>query len=176
MLAELGKLIPKLEAKEVGIDFVFFDAEELVFDSARDPFFLGSEFFAREYVANPPPHKYVKGVLLDMIADSDLQIFYEVNSMREPGARQTMQEIWAVANRLGVSEFIPRIHHEVRDDHLALNDIAKIPTCDIIDFDYPAPGARGTYWHTTGDTPVHCSALSLAKVGWVLHEWLKEQK
>ena len=69
-------------------------------------------------------------------------------------------------------EFIPRIRHEVRDDHLALHNIAKIPTCDVIDFDYPRPG-RVNYWHTQQDTPDKCSALSLAKVGWVIHEWLK---
>jgi hypothetical protein len=64
-----------------------------------------------------------------------------------------------------VREFIAKKQHEVQDDHLALHNIARIPTCDIIDFDYPP-------WHTRGDTPEQCSALSLAKVGWVLREWL----
>ncbi len=174
LLAELGRHMPELKSK-LGVDFVFFDGEELVYESTRDPFFLGSEHFAREYVANPPQHKYVKGVLLDMVADAELHLFYEQNSAKVAGARKTMEEIWGVAKKLGVAEFRPRMGHEVRDDHLALNDIAKIPTCDIIDFDYPVPGARNTYWHTTNDTPQHCSALSLAKVGWVLHEWLKTQ-
>ena len=39
---------------------------------------------------------------------------------------------------------------------------------DVIDFDYPP-------WHTQGDTPDRCSAASLAKVGWVIREWLKEE-
>jgi hypothetical protein len=56
---------------------------------------------------------------------------------------------------------------------LKLNEIARIPTCDIIDFDYPRPGARQSYWHTEADQPDKCSAASLAKVGWVLLEWLK---
>jgi hypothetical protein len=62
----------------------------------------------------------------------------------------------------------------IRDDHLPLNQIARIPTIDIIDFDYPGPGARQSYWHTEADRPDRCSADSLAKVGWVLGEWLKE--
>ncbi len=173
LLSELGKHMPQFESK-YGVDFVLFDGEELVYDGSRDPYFLGSEHFAREYVMNPPAHKYLQGVLVDMIADAELHLFYEQNSIRY--ARATTESIWAVAARLGISEFRPRIVHEVRDDHLPLNTVAKIPTCDIIDFDYPVPGARGTYWHTTNDTPQHCSALSLAKVGWVLHEWLKEQK
>ena len=61
------------------------------------------------------------------------------------------------------------------DDHLALREIAKIPTIDIIDFDYPRPRAA-KYWHTTKDKPENCSALSLAKVGYVLEEWLKKAK
>ena len=40
-----------------------------------------------------------------------------------------------------MKEFIAVTRHEVRDDHLALNNIAHIPTIDIIDFDYPT--ARG---------------------------------
>jgi hypothetical protein len=57
----------------------------------------------------------------------------------------------------------------VKDDHLPLRNIAKIPTCDVIDFDYPA-------WHTTMDTPQRCSPTSLAKVGWVIYEWARWQK
>jgi hypothetical protein len=49
---------------------------------------------------------------------------------------------------------------------LWLQRVGGIPTCDIIDFDYPV-------WHTTRDLPDQCSALSLAKVGWVIREWLE---
>ena len=55
-----------------------------------------------------------------------------------------------------------------------LHEIAKIPACDIIDFDYGRPGRRESYWHTRADTPDKCSALSLAKVGWVMLEWLRQ--
>jgi glutaminyl-peptide cyclotransferase len=54
----------------------------------------------------------------------------------------------------------------VQDDHVPLRNVAKIPTCDIIDFTYPA-------WHTEDDVPRRCSGSSLAKVGWVVLEWLK---
>ena len=46
----------------------------------------------------------------------------------------------------------------------------KIPACDLIDVSF-----MDKQWHTQADTPEHCSALSLAKVGWVLREWLKKQ-
>ena len=48
----------------LGIDFVLFDAEELVYDRQRDKYFLGSEYFAQQYVGKPPAHKYICGVLL----------------------------------------------------------------------------------------------------------------
>lgn len=174
LMMVLGEKMQELKGP-FGVDFVLFDGEELVYDKQRDPYFLGSEHFAREYAANPPPHQYKYGVLVDMIADAQLQIFREVNSMRTLPTRQLVNDIWKVAADLGVKEFIAQTRYEVRDDHIPLNEIAKIPTIDIIDFAYPHP--RGpNYWHTTQDVPANCSALSLAKVGWVLETWLSRLK
>jgi hypothetical protein len=174
VLMELAHAMATLKCR-YGVDFVFFDGEELVYDKARDPYFLGSEHFAREYVARRPAHKYKCGVLLDMVGDANLQIYREVNSLRSITNRQLVADIWGVARDLGVREFIAYTKYEVRDDHLALNDIARIPTIDIIDFEYP--GVRGqNYWHTTQDVPERCSAQSLAKVGWVVRTWLERVK
>ncbi|MBN2021553.1 MAG: M28 family peptidase [Pirellulales bacterium] len=165
LLMELGNEMAQLECR-YGIDFVFFDGEEYIFRET-DRFFLGSEYFARAYRANPPAdYRYRCAVLLDMIGDADLQIFQERNSVWWRDSRPLVLGIWATAARLGVREFIPRPKHQVNDDHLALHDIAGIPACDVIDFDYPA-------WHTQADTPERCSPLSLAKVGWVVREWLR---
>ena len=79
------------------------------------------------------------------------------------------------ARRIGVRDFVARVRHNIRDDHLPLHDIAGIPTCNIIDFDYPRPG-EPSHWHTERDIPSNCSALSLAKVGWVLQAWLETMK
>lgn len=167
LLMELATQMPELESK-YGVDFAFFDAEEFVYDDDRDPYFLGSEWFARQYVADPPAYRYRWGVLLDMVADADLQIYQEKNSMKWPETRPLVASIWKTAARLGVREFIAHPKYEIRDDHLPLRNIGRIPTCDIIDFDFPA-------WHTTGDVPRQCSALSLAKVGWVVRTWLEEE-
>lgn len=174
LMCELAQEMSSLKSK-YGVDFVLFDGEELVYDNDRDKYFLGSEHFAREYVTNPPPHKYKYGVLVDMVGDSQLAIYREINSMRTPASRQLTNDIWVVARSLGVKEFIAATKYEVRDDHLALNNIARIPTTDIIDFEYPR--SRGaSYWHTTRDVPENCSALSLAKVGWVIKTWLERAK
>jgi glutaminyl-peptide cyclotransferase len=82
--------------------------------------------------------------------------------------------IWNTAARLKVKEFLPQAMGEITDDHVMLHDLGRIPTCDIIcDF---GPMTSYPQWHTQDDDPAHCSPLSLAKVGWVLDEWLKGLK
>ena len=172
LFSELAHHLPQLETR-VGVDLVLFDGEEFIFDRRNtDDYFLGSTHFARAYVGQPPPYRYLRGVLVDMIGDKELQLYYERNSMKM--ARPVCLEIWKVAKRLKIDNFVPRTRHEVRDDHLPLNQIARIPTCDLIDFDYPNP-VRQSYWHTVQDTADKCSGESMCKVGWVLLEWLKQQ-
>lgn len=173
LLSELGKAMPKLKG-EIGVDFVFFDAEEYVFPDRIGEYFLGSTHFAKQYIAGKRNYVYESGILIDMIADANLNLYYEQNSLDMAG--QVTRSIWRTARKLRVTNFIAKKGHQVRDDHIPLNQIAKIPTCDIIDFDYPRPNARFSYWHTTEDTPDKCSPLSIAKVGWVIQEWLKSQK
>lgn len=170
LLCELGRYMADVHPR-YGVDFVLFDGEELVYDRQRDEYFLGSTHFARQYRERPPGYRYKYGILLDMVGDAELQLYKEQNSMQY--APRLVTDVWDVADELGVVEFIPRVRHTVNDDHLPLNRIAGIPTIDIIDFDYPRPGRRTSYWHTTQDTPDNCSAESLAKVGWVVLEWLR---
>lgn len=170
-LMELGHLMPQLKGPW-GVDFVLFDGEELVYDDQRDEYFLGSRYFAEKYVQQPPAHRYHAAVLLDMVADRQLQLYQEMTSLSWDDSRPLVHSIWNKARQLGVREFIPRGKYELRDDHLMLHDVGGIPACDIIDFDYGPPGVRRSYWHTEADTPDKCSAESLAKVSWVVWEWL----
>jgi len=169
VLMELAAAMPAL-AGPVGVDFVLFDGEEYVF-APRDPYCLGSNFFAREYAAGRQPggpkHAYRCGVVLDMVADRDLEIWQEQHSATWPDTRPVVEAIWDVAARMRVRQFVARPKHTVEDDHVPLRMIGRIPTCDVIDFDYPQ-------WHTTQDTPEHCSAESLEAVGSVMLQWLRE--
>ena len=169
VLMELAAAMPAL-AGPVGVDFVLFDGEEYVF-APRDPYCLGSNFFAREYAAGRQPggakQAYRCGVVLDMVADRDLEIWQEQHSATWPDTRPVVEAIWDVAARMRVRQFVARPKHTVEDDHVPLRMIGRIPTCDVIDFDYPQ-------WHTTQDTPEHCSAESLEAVGSVMLQWLRE--
>ncbi len=168
LLMELAHHIRTLKVS-VGVDFVFFDAEEYLFQRGNQTlgqFFHGSTHFATQYRDKPPAHKYISGVLLDMVGDRDLQIYVEKKSLYY--APKVVDGLWKTARRLKVSQFKdrPRPLHDIEDDHVPLNRIAKIPTCDLIDFDYP-------HWHTTRDNVRACSGTSLVAVGRVVLEWLK---
>lgn len=163
LFMELAHHMRKIRPK-FGVDFLFVDGEEFVF-SDNDSYFLGSTHFAQQYKVKPPGHRYVCGAVVDMVADKRLSLYMETNSLRM--APDVTRSIWDTAKKLRVKEFVARQKHEVRDDHLPLNQIAGIPTCDIIDFDYP-------YWHTTKDNASNCSGASLAKVGQVLLHWLED--
>lgn len=171
VLMELARFMPALEGP-AGVDFVLFDAEEYVFGLA-DPYCLGSAFFARQYAADQrggkAGHRYACAVVLDMVADKDLEIWQEGNSVSWPESRPLVDEIWGVAARLGERRFVPRQRHVVEDDHVPLRMIGRIPACDVIDLDYPQ-------WHTTADTPEHCAPESLEAVGRVVLEWLRTRR
>lgn len=146
-----------------GVDFVFFDGEELVYEKG-DKYFYGSEYFATAYRDRPPEYRYVAGILVDMIADKKLTLYQERISLRYASA--VTRSVWDTARRLRENSFIARPKHELNDDHVPLNEIAKIPTCDLIDFDFP-------YWHTRNDLPAACSGDSLKSVGRVIMAWLE---
>lgn len=175
VLAVMGKSMSEIDSK-LGVDFVLFDGEELVYGDVGQ-YFLGSEYFARAYAANPKRgFEYRAAVLLDMVGDKNLEIKQERHSLSWRNSRWINKTIWDKAKQLGVKEFIPKPYPtKILDDHIMLNRYGKIPACDIIDFSYRSPDRRMDYWHTREDTPDKCSALSLAKVGWVVHEWLKDE-
>ncbi len=165
LFMEMGHSLPAIKPT-FGVDMVFFDGEEFIFQRDGGKFFLGSEHFAQQYRDRPPPYRYVCGVLVDMIGDKNLKIPIEPNSRKF--APNVVRSVWNTARTLGIKEFVSKQHlHEINDDHVPLNEIAKIPTADLIDFDYP-------HWHTTKDTPQQCSGASLVKVGRVLLTWLQQ--
>jgi hypothetical protein len=138
------------------LELAFFDGEDSGGLDNWD-WVVGSTYMA-EHLDQPPDGV----VVVDMVGDKDLQLFYERNS--DPDMRQA---IWEVASSLGYAAFIPRQKYSMIDDHTPfLNQ--GIPAVDIIDFDYP-------YWHTPQDTLDKVSASSLESVGRTLQAWLTDR-
>ncbi len=155
VLLELARILP--ENLGVNIWLVFFDAE----DNGNLPggeWILGSRVFVQSLEGEPDAV-----VIIDMIGDSDLNIFMEKNS-----DQNLSQEIWKIAADLGYeNQFIAVPKHRIIDDHLPFVQ-AGIQAVDIIDYDYP-------YWHTVADSVDKVSAVSLNIVGEVLLAWVMER-
>jgi hypothetical protein len=162
----------------VGVDFVLFDGEEYIFDNrpmdqGGDLYFFGSEHFAKEYgrqrsnaLRGSSPPRYIKAVLVDMVAGKHAHFYWEQYSAAQAGA--LCEEVWQIAADQGIISFIPEIKHAVLDDHLALLR-AGIPTIDIIDFDY-------VHWHRLSDAANNCSGETMEQVAKVLVVWMQRAR
>ncbi|MEN4013278.1 MAG: M28 family peptidase [Chloroflexota bacterium] len=156
VLLELARSLP--EDLPLDLWLVFFDAEDQGNIAGWD-WILGSRAFVEERMEQPEAV-----VVVDMIGDADLNIFYERNS--DPALSQ---KIWQIAAQLGYQNaFIPEYKYTILDDHIPFIE-RGIKAIVIIDFDYP-------YWHTRQDTLDKVSAESLEQVGETLHHWLIEYK
>jgi hypothetical protein len=151
---------------DVGVDFVFFDGEEYIFEK-NDKYFFGSEHFASSYRRSRAKTRYVAAILFDMIGGKGASFPMERNSLTKAGALVGM--VWQIAAELQCKSFTDGVSNvEVLDDHIALNQ-ADIPAIDIIDFDYP-------HWHRLTDVPANCSGESLAEVARVAGVWIQKVK
>jgi len=151
VLLELSKTI---ERDELDIWLVFFDAEDQG-NLENWEWSIGAQYFVNQLNFSP---EYV--IIIDMIGDANLGIYKEKNS-----TVSLVESIWDEAKKLGYSSyFFQDYKYSIIDDHLPFIN-KGIPTCLIIDLDYP-------YWHTTKDTLDKVSGESLKIIGDVLLSWL----
>lgn len=162
LLMEMANHMKELKTT-VGVDFVFFDAEEYIFEREKDRYFIGSEHFATMWRRSREKPEYMAAILLDMVGGKNARFPGEQHSLFKAGA--LVEQVWRVAAQLKCSAFVTQVGPAVMDDHLALNEVG-IPAIDIIDFDYP-------HWHRLTDTPANCSGESLAQVAKVLGVWVQ---
>jgi glutaminyl-peptide cyclotransferase len=164
LLMELAHAMKNLKT-EVGVDFVFFDGEEHVFDKS-DRYFFGSDHFATQYRKGNGKAKYTAAILLDMIGGKDPHFPIETHSWFQ--AAELVKEVWNTASELKCPAFQATEGPNVEDDHVALSR-GGIAAIDIIDFGYK-------HWHRLSDTPESCSGDSLEQVARVLSVWLQRTK
>jgi Zn-dependent M28 family amino/carboxypeptidase len=144
----------------MGVDLIFFDAEDVGESGMSESFALGSQYFARNL---PQGTSYRFAINFDMVGDRSLEIYREANS--DAFAPALMDAVFRRARLLGYPQFIDEKVAGIYDDHMPLNE-AHIPAIDLIDFNYPDHTNR--YWHTLDDTPDKCSPESLKAVGTVI--------
>ncbi len=166
LLVALGDALKKTPPN-VGVDLLFVDGEDYgkSFDAPYHDVLLGSQYFAEHLPS--PDYRPMFGVLWDMIADKDLNIYQEARSVTS--APEVVSRVWEKAADLGYSKyFIPRVGQDVTDDHVPLLN-KGLRVIDVIDIDYgpvatdggPNPG----YHHTLKDTIDKISVKSFQIVG-----------
>ncbi len=181
VMLEIARLLAADMAKlAVGVDFVCFDAEDWgvprwsdVPDNG-DSFALGAQYWS----VNPHKDGYKAryGILLDMVGGQGSQFWREGMSMQY--APDLVKKVWAAAKTVGYgSLFVDKDGAMVTDDHVPVNEKAKIPTIDIIAF-YPdcRESTFGPTWHTVNDTMENIDKSTLGAVGQTVIQVLYSEK
>lgn len=175
MLIEIGRQLQQHPLSNVGVDIVLFDAEDL-----GDPkeskteaeqavnektWCLGSQYWSRNpHVAG---YKAEYGILLDMAGARGARFTKEMLSQKF--AFPVVEKVWRVARqKLGyVNFFVEESSGQpMTDDHVPVNEIAKIPMINIIN--HPTTSFFGEYWHTQHDDMSNIDKETLKAVGQTL--------
>lgn len=156
---------------KVGIDVIFFDAEDqgqpndIQVGLKADTWCLGSQYWAQ----NPPikDFKPKYGILLDMVGAPDAVFPQEAVSLYY--AQGIVNKVWSMAARIGYMSYFTGeiVEGGITDDHLYVNKLANIPSIDIIHYHEPL-GDFGHFHHTLEDDMDVISKNTLKVVGEVV--------
>ncbi len=172
ILLEIARVLHESQNKpDVGVDIVLFDVEDwgTSVQIEGDPysgFALGSQHWAAN--KHTPGYSAYFGVLLDMVGAKGATFLKEGFSTQR--ANEVVRTVWNTASQLGYSNyFIDQQGPSITDDHLPVNDVAKIPMIDIIHTRMNDP-SRTFFddWHTTGDDMKNIDPNTLKAVGQTL--------
>lgn len=159
----------------LGIDIVLFDLEdygphqeeaEKYYDDRVNFWALGSQYWSK----NPHVYGYKAyyGILLDMVGGPNPNFPKEYYS--QGYAAWVSNKVWRRAADLGYRPYFSNeLGTMISDDHIPMNQIAGIPTIDIIDLQ---PNSINEcfpdVWHTVSDNLEHIDKATLGMVGDVL--------
>jgi glutaminyl-peptide cyclotransferase len=171
VLLEIARSMKASSVPDVGIDIIFFDGEDWgerinqedipLRDGLQDWWCLGSQYWAKnKHKAN---YSAYYGILVDMVGAKNAQFHREGYSLEyAPGI---VDKVWNAAGKLGYSHvFIKANQAGITDDHVFVNELAKIPMIDIVQFE-PGIGYFGEFHHTQKDNIELISKETLKAVG-----------
>ncbi len=171
VLLEIARLLSSNEATRVGIDIILFDGEDWgeregmpaveLPDGQESWWCLGSQYWANNKHKKGYSAQY--GILLDMVGAKRSQFYREEVSLQF--AAKTVEKVWDKAAQLGYSDyFVKQNVGGITDDHVFVNQLAKIPMIDIVPYK-AGIGFFGDYHHTAKDNLDLISKETLAAVG-----------
>ena len=161
--------------EKLGIDIIFFDLEDYgphqeeaedYYDENVNFWALGSQYWSKH------PHIYGYrasfGILLDMVGGSKPSFPKEYYS--QSYAAWVSNKVWSKAADLGYyNSFRNEPGTMISDDHIPMNQVAGIPTIDIIDLQPESSNeCFPEVWHTLNDNLEHIDKNTLGMVGNVL--------
>lgn len=184
VMLELARIIRKSKDekafnKQLGIDFVCFDAEDWgtpqwadVADNA-DSWALGAQYWSKNL---PQGYEARYGILLDMVGGVGARFYREGMSMQY--APEIVKKVWRAAREVGFGSYFPKEDGGViTDDHVPVNQFAKIPTIDIIPYYADCQQSSfGPTWHTLADNMENIDKNTLKAVGQTLVQVIYKEK
>lgn len=184
VMLELARIIRKSKeekafSKQLGIDFVCFDAEDWgtpqwadVADNA-DSWALGAQYWSKNL---PQGYEARYGILLDMVGGVGARFYREGMSMQY--APEIVKKVWRAAREVGFGSYFPKEDGGViTDDHVPVNQFAKIPTIDIIPYYADCQQSSfGPTWHTLADNMENIDKNTLKAVGQTLVQVIYKEK
>lgn len=184
VMLELARIIGKSKDekafnKQLGIDFVCFDAEDWgtpqwadVADNA-DSWALGAQYWSKNL---PQGYEARYGILLDMVGGVGAKFYREGMSMQY--APEIVKKVWRAAREVGFGSYFPKEDGGViTDDHVPVNQFAKIPTIDIIPYYADCQQSSfGPTWHTLADNMENIDKNTLKAVGQTLVQVIYKEK
>jgi len=139
----------------------FFDGEEAVREWSDSDSRYGSREMAAKMAMSGELGKVKAMLLADIVGSRALQI------KRESSSTTALTDlVWGTAARLGYAQIFVNEATPIEDDHLSFLK-RGVPCVDVIDLQIP-------YWHTPQDTLDKISSKSLAVVGHVFVESVKQ--
>jgi glutaminyl-peptide cyclotransferase len=180
VLLEIARAIHLSENKpEVGVDIIFFDAEDYGTpefwegDFKEDSWCLGSQHWSRN--KHIPGYTAYYGILLDMVGAPNARFAKDEISMTY--APSVARNVWSIGQRLGYAHhFVNQTAGGFTDDHYYVNRIAKIPMIDIIEYDPSNGNYFSKVWHTHNDTIDNIDRNTLKAVGKTVLQTIYQEK
>ena len=164
LMLELARVLAeRKDAREYW--FLFLDGEEAFVEWSSFDSTYGSRHLAERWKEQGIASRVHALILLDMIGDKNLDIWYETNS-----TRSLMDLVFDTAEKAGLKSILSQIRAPVEDDHIPFLD-AGIQSVDIIDLNY---GPENSFHHTLEDSLDKISPQSMQKTGALVLALLSE--
>ena len=171
VMLELARTLQQNDSARVAVDFICFDAEDWgvpqwTDEVDSDSWALGAQHWAASYQSSANAYQYA--ILLDMVGGQGARFYREMFSKQH--AKRLVDKVWKAAATAGYGSFFPASDGGyITDDHVPVNEVARIPCVDIIPY-YPdcEQSSFGPTWHTVSDDMQHIDRSTLRAVGQTL--------